>query len=96
MAVREPISTRQAKIDKIARKVGRVVGEQQNSDPLCQHYTTNKAKQIPKHDTHPLRGEFDSRLLQKSGSSSGFCRQPQQNCLSPLDILDTWHDRRPG
>ena len=57
------------KIERLVRKGGRVVGEG-TTDTLTDIYDRHvhrKVNQIFNDDTHPLRGNFDSLIIERSG-----------------------------
>ena len=54
------------------RKAGGVIGKTQDSiEILYQQRITNKLMDILKDETHPLRPEFDKRLINRSGRFRG-------------------------
>ena len=56
------------KLDKIVKKAGSVVGKKQESiDSICQKRLTDRLTSILADETHPLKPEFDSRLIDRSG-----------------------------
>ncbi len=55
-------------IDKIIKKAGGVVGRTQDGfDILYHRRTTNKLNSIMSDASHPMRKEFDGRIIQRSG-----------------------------
>ncbi len=56
------------RLDKIIKKAGSVVGRtQDNLDVLYERRLTKKLTDILHDQTHPLRQEFDSRIIERSG-----------------------------
>jgi len=56
------------KLDTFIRRAGKVVGEVQDDiDTLLRKETDRKTRQILDDETHPLRYEYDSRLIERSG-----------------------------
>ena len=56
------------RLDRVIRKAERVIGtEQHNMDTLYDRRVAAKLKAILKDETHPLRAELDSALIQRSG-----------------------------
>ena len=52
------------KLDTFIRRAGKVVGEVQDDiDTLLRKETDRKTRQILDAETHPLRYEYDSRLI---------------------------------
>ena len=56
------------KFDRIFRRAGRIVGsEQQTMTELTEKRMTQKLQAILNDETHPLREEFDSMIIQRTG-----------------------------
>ena len=56
------------RIDSFKNRAGRIVGaEQELTETLILHRTKGKTNQILKDTSHPLRNEYDTRLISRSG-----------------------------
>ena len=56
------------KLDTFIRRAGKVVGEVQDDlNTLLKKETHRKTRQILDDETHPLRYEYDDRLIERSG-----------------------------
>ena len=56
------------RLEKTIRKAGEVIGRQQETfDSVCHRRLTDRLNKNLSDDTHPLRPEFDSRLIDRSG-----------------------------
>ena len=56
------------RLEKTIRKAGEVIGRQQEtSDSVCHRQLTDRLSKSLADDTHLLRAEFDSRLIDRSG-----------------------------
>ena len=55
-------------MDKVVKRGGGVVGKRQDAmDELYTRRTTNKLKTILSDETHPLKQEYDWRMIERSG-----------------------------
>ena len=55
-------------MNKVIKKAGGVVGKrQEDMDTLYTRRTRNKLKDIMTDETHPLRPDYDNRLIERSG-----------------------------
>jgi hypothetical protein len=56
------------RLEKIVKKAGSVVGKKQETiESVCQRRLTERLTSILADETHPLRPEFDSRRIDRSG-----------------------------
>ena len=56
------------RMEKTIRKAGRVIGRQHETfESVYQRRLTDRLMKILSDDTHPLRSEFDSRLIDRCG-----------------------------